>query len=476
MTRLLGYGYLMRFLTRISLAVAVCLALLGCGGTNEGPTPTASPPTDAATETKVTETGLDDLIAALKDGEPAVRQKAALDLKKKGPQAKTAIPALVDNLKHTDQSVRQASAEALTAIGAEGRVAGVRACLVLLKTEDDKGRQQGEELLATISPVTRKTLSLKDAGKRRDVAAELVKAGPELADAVAVLLELHREARTKKDADLLQIVSYVLQYGKVGQPEALPTLTAALDDSDPQVRVEAAKILGRMGPKAAPALPALTAKMGRERDKQVYGQYRAAYDQISGRQPASTPVASKGDDNWKGDNQWATHFPTFLRRLGYILGLSPVAPMKDDQGVLSLVEDGRPQFLVPQRYPMGANVRIEDTTHIFHEKTITWDLVVERVETAKDTGKVIVHFVPPTQEELRIANSRITEFDEFSVAMEESSKDQAKRLRPGNKVVIKAESGNEPMDGIFFMFGVGQYNGQIHVSIRLRRGTLMVVR
>lgn len=216
--------------------------------------------------------------------------------------------------------------------------------------------------------------------------------------------------------------------------------------------------------------------MAKERDKQLYGQYLAAYNQISGRQASSNPAASNGDDNWKNDDQWATHFPTFLRRLGYILGLSPVTPMKDDKDVLTLVQDDKPQFLVPQRYPMAANVRIEDTTHIFHEKTITWDLVVERVETVKDTGKLILHFVPPTKDELRIANNRITEVEEFSVAMEESSKDQAKRLKPGNKVVIKAESGNEPMDGIFFMFGVGQYKGEIHVSIRLRRGTLMVVR
>lgn len=95
---------------RTCLVVAVCLALLGCG-TSAGPAPTVSPKATA------TERGLDDLIASLKDSAPAVRQKAALDLKKKGAQAKPAIPALVDNLKHTDQSVRQASAEALVAIG-----------------------------------------------------------------------------------------------------------------------------------------------------------------------------------------------------------------------------------------------------------------------------------------------------------------------------------------------------------------------
>ena len=53
------------------------------------------------------------LIDALKDENIYVRRRAALVLVKIGPEAKAAVPALIDALKDKDKDVRSNAAEAL---------------------------------------------------------------------------------------------------------------------------------------------------------------------------------------------------------------------------------------------------------------------------------------------------------------------------------------------------------------------------
>jgi len=61
------------------------------------------------------------LIDALKDQNEAVRTEAAHALEKIGPEAKTAVPALIEALKDEDKNVRQEAANALGKIGPKAR-------------------------------------------------------------------------------------------------------------------------------------------------------------------------------------------------------------------------------------------------------------------------------------------------------------------------------------------------------------------
>lgn len=120
---------------RTCVAGIVCLALLGCGK-NEGRVSLGKP-----TQAAGAAAPLDDLLAGLKDAQAPTRQRAALELKKIGADARPAIPALLETLKDSDKSVHQASAEALVGIGPEGKIAAVSVCLTLMKADDEKCRQ-----------------------------------------------------------------------------------------------------------------------------------------------------------------------------------------------------------------------------------------------------------------------------------------------------------------------------------------------
>jgi HEAT repeat protein len=60
---------------------------------------------------------LADLIEALSDKDALVRMRAARALGRMGPDAKEAIPALLEAVNHPEPPVRQAAAEALREIG-----------------------------------------------------------------------------------------------------------------------------------------------------------------------------------------------------------------------------------------------------------------------------------------------------------------------------------------------------------------------
>ena len=62
-------------------------------------------------------------------------------------------------------------------------------------------------------------------------------------------------ARTSDDVDLVETVERAL--GRIG-PRAVPAILPLLNDPNPQTRIAAAKVIGRIGPPAAEAVPALT--------------------------------------------------------------------------------------------------------------------------------------------------------------------------------------------------------------------------
>ena len=62
-------------------------------------------------------------------------------------------------------------------------------------------------------------------------------------------------ARNSDDVDLVETVERAL--GRIG-PRAVPAILPLLNDPNPQTRIAAAKVIGRIGPPAADAVPALT--------------------------------------------------------------------------------------------------------------------------------------------------------------------------------------------------------------------------
>ena len=91
----------------------------------------------------------------LKDRDSTVRSSAAYALGEFGPEARAAIPALMELLKDKDAS-RAAAASALGDIGPEASAA-TPAIIELLNDENEKVRRDADEALEKIRNETRNT-------------------------------------------------------------------------------------------------------------------------------------------------------------------------------------------------------------------------------------------------------------------------------------------------------------------------------
>jgi HEAT repeat protein len=195
----------------------------------------------------------------LDDRDPLVREEAVEVLAQLGAQAKETTPRLRKLLADPSRTLRARAALALW------RVAGEVKPAVAVLTES----------LREPSPVT-----------RRDSLSALAQMGPEAASASGAIVELlddrdlsvriqagttltrlgraalpslvkalaSKEVRVRRTA-MGQIVGFMLP--AVGK-EYLPTLSARLEDEDPQVRIDAARVLWWFGQADKPVIAALT--------------------------------------------------------------------------------------------------------------------------------------------------------------------------------------------------------------------------
>ena len=166
------------------------------------------------------------LTELLRDKEVWVRLKAAIALGMIGPEAKAAVPALTELLKDKYSQVRLVAAMTLGDIGPEAKAA-VPALTELLKDEDSEVLASAASFLVRIDPEKAKIL-------------------------ISVLKDMDRKA----GLSVRQAAAKAL--GKIG-PEAktaIPALTELLKDKE--VRLDVAEALGKIGPEAKTAVPALT--------------------------------------------------------------------------------------------------------------------------------------------------------------------------------------------------------------------------
>jgi HEAT repeat protein len=197
------------------------------------------------------------LVNALADDRPDVRREVLICLGHIGPDAKS-LPAITAQLDHKDDSVKAAAVFAIAKMGPEAAPA-------LPKLEQQLTTTN--ELLQTVAawavariqpnnaaaldkslPILVQSLTRKDAAVRTAALRALLdlRPGPD-----RVLPVLHR---ILENADPAQLDEALDALATIGEP-ALPGITLAL--KRPESRLRAVSILGRMGPKAASAVPAL---------------------------------------------------------------------------------------------------------------------------------------------------------------------------------------------------------------------------
>lgn len=162
---------------------------------------------------------IDDLLNYERPGEAVA---AAQRLYRMGPDAATAIPALIEALHDGNRDVRAYSAAALSQIGAA-------AVMPLIDVVETDGHD-----LATMHAIV-----------------ALARMGTIASEAVPILIrKIVHTNRNIASAAEQALVSF--------RSDAVPELNDALSDEDPTIRSRVAFILGKIGALAKPAIPALT--------------------------------------------------------------------------------------------------------------------------------------------------------------------------------------------------------------------------
>jgi HEAT repeat protein len=185
-----------------------------------------------------------------------VRWRAASLLGEVGPEARTAVPALIEALQDGDPHVRTVAATSLAAV-APGDPETVTAFTGLLHGPD---RLVAVRALArcgaAAAPAVPDVIGLlQDAepNVRWNAARTLGLIGPPARAAVPALVA------TLKDHEAFVREHAAEALGDLGPAaqDAVPALIGVLKDKDARVRRDAARSLGQIGPAAAPAVPTL---------------------------------------------------------------------------------------------------------------------------------------------------------------------------------------------------------------------------
>jgi HEAT repeat protein len=201
--------------------------------------------------------GLPSILGLLDNPESRVRNLGCQVIAALGPAAATAVPKLIPLLKDQDLGVRRAAVQALSRIGAAARPATealaelTRDKNILVRLESLTALEQIRPDPRRVEPVAVEALKDGNVHVRIRAASLLFAVAPKHADILPSALELLKQPASRHAAlDLI---------GRMGPAAAgaVPALTKMLADRDTNVRRQAIPALGRIGPAAKSAVPAL---------------------------------------------------------------------------------------------------------------------------------------------------------------------------------------------------------------------------
>jgi HEAT repeat protein/beta-lactamase regulating signal transducer with metallopeptidase domain len=199
------------------------------------------------------------LKAHLREGPPEIRIAAAGALAQCGPdEAQKAVPLLLEFLRDPDDEIWQRAAQALSQGGVVIPKAAFPEIMKMLQTP--RTRHRTAQILARVDPrgleeaLPELTEMLNDRQVRLVAVQVLGRMGPAARPAIPAILESMKNADAGFKGIAVQVVSRLS-----GDKEAVPALIKLL--KDPQRRLLAVQMLGRMGPAAKPAVPAIVETM-----------------------------------------------------------------------------------------------------------------------------------------------------------------------------------------------------------------------
>jgi HEAT repeat protein len=209
------------------------------------------------------------LVEALKDGQPSVRRAVTHALLKLGPGARGANDPLRAALRDDDPGVVVGAAKALAALSEKSRDA-VEALASLLESDQPQTRAQALHALRRLGPRAASAAKaidpLLESGsddERVSAAAALAALDPERADLAAEVLVGVVRSGSKGNSPRWAALC-LAEMGPTARA-AVPGLVTALEESagdKPIPRGEVIRALGRIGPAAAEAVPALRKELG----------------------------------------------------------------------------------------------------------------------------------------------------------------------------------------------------------------------
>lgn len=238
------------------------------------------------------------LTAAASAEDPELRWRAARALSSHGADAAGAVSALTANLKHPDSKVRGYSVHALGTIGGASKEALPK--MVDIVTDEDplvrRSALMAIQKLKADPEITMPLMiaALRDADPRvaTSVLQQLASGGPE------TLPRLIKALETPEATYWATIVA--AEMGPKAAP-AVPALIKVLDSKDAETRMHALMALGEIGPQAKPALKRTTELL--ETDPTGAVRYAAAYALANIGDQAASPVLEKtaaADDPFLG--------------------------------------------------------------------------------------------------------------------------------------------------------------------------------
>jgi HEAT repeat protein len=195
---------------------------------------------------------------ALQEKDPHARQAAAFFLGRIGPDAAPAVPSLALALEDKEASVRVVAAIALQGIGSRA-AASVPALIQCLADPDPSVRASASTSLSELrTPSVWALVNLVNHGDlsvQKAATAALV----ENYRALRLTAATFRKMAQSEDAASRELALETLGILRADDDATLNTLSAALKDVDPKVRLAAVKAFSSINWKAQVALPALTA-------------------------------------------------------------------------------------------------------------------------------------------------------------------------------------------------------------------------